>query len=140
MAFVPTSDLEERITDVLADYADSAAPLASLLEQYQVSFSDVQELIELSDMLAAQLTEVSPAPTFIDSLYQDLLGKRLESRSWWRRVPVPERVQTMPRSAKIAAGIGGITITAGMVLFTARSIYRLMGLRHRHDAATKAVA
>ncbi|MBE0689145.1 MAG: hypothetical protein IH587_03370 [Anaerolineae bacterium] len=140
MAFVPTSNLEESISSVISDYVEGVVPLENLLNQYQVSFDQVQELVELSDRLSARLAEVNPSAAFVESLYQDLLGKRQESRSWWRRVPVSERVQTMPKSAKIAAGIGGITITAGMVLLTARSVYRFLGMRHRHEAPTEALA
>ncbi len=123
-----------RISSLLADYVDGVAPLETLLKQYNVSYQQIGDLVDLADQLRGTLVEVSPSLDFTNSLLAELVGSKSAPRFWW------DRVQTMPNRVKIAAGIGGITLTAGMLLITARSLSYLLGLRHREETPREAVA
>ncbi len=123
-----------QIADFLADYADGVAPLESLLTQYNLSYQQIDDLVDLAEQLREVLVEVSPSPAFMEGLLHELIGSKHAQHLWW------SRVQTMPNRMKIAAGIGGITLTAGMLLITARSLSFLLGLRHREDAPQEVAA
>ncbi len=126
---------ESRIADLLSDYADGVAPLETLLDRYNVSYQQVSELVDLADQLRSTLVEVSPSPQFVDGLLQELIGEQQAAAlGWW------SRIQAMPTRTKLAAGIGGITLTAGVLLITARSLSHLLGLTEREEAPGKAIA
>lgn len=123
-----------QIANFLADYADGAASLDSLLAQHNLSYQQIDDLVDLTEKLRGVLVEVSPSPAFVDTLLMELVGSKDAQHLWW------SRVQTMPNRMKIAAGIGGITLTAGMLLITARSLSFLLGLRHRGEAPQEIAA
>ena len=135
----PESD--PRITNLLSDYAEGAAPLDSLLAQYQVSYAQIAELVELTDRLRMSLGEVSPSAAFIEGLYRELIEGTPMTPTLLSRLSllpdVSQRLQAIPhRRMAIAAGIGGITLA----LLTARSLSNRMALRHRGEASSEALA
>lgn len=109
-----------QIANFLADYIDGVAPLDTLLAYYDISCEQVADLIAIADQLGDVLVDVSPSPTFILQLYEDLLQENYPAQSWW------EWMQAFPTRMKLAAGFGGLTITAGVLYVTMRSL----GLGH----------
>jgi hypothetical protein len=139
-------DPDSRIASLLSDYADGVAPLDTLLAQYQVSYAQIADLVELTDRLRISLTEVTPSAAFIEELYCELVSGGVASPSLLGRLSllpdallpdVSQRLQAIPhRRMAIAAGIGGLTLA----LLTARSLSNRMGLRHRGEASREALA
>lgn len=134
-------DPDSRISSLLSDYADGVAPLDSLLAQYQVSYAQIADLVELTDRLRMSLTEVSPSAEFVEELYRELVNGGATSPSLLGRLSllpdVSQRLQAIPhRRMAIAAGIGGLTLA----LLTARSLSNRMALRHRGEASREALA
>ena len=135
-------DSDARITSLLADYMDGVAPLDNLLAEYQVSYAQIADLVELTDRLRLSLTEVSPSAAFIEGLYRELIdGAPLTTPLLSRLNVLPDdvsqRLQAIPhRRMAIAAGIGGITLA----LLTARSLSNRMALRHRGEVSSEALA
>ncbi len=136
MNLVPNFGSDRRIASVLADYADGIAPLETLLAQYQVSYSEIADLVALSDLLHSKLVAVTPSAAFVDGLYADLISGR-PGQTWYSRL-LPESLHLYPMSNRmmIAAGIGGITLA----LLTARSLSGRFGLRHRQETSREALA
>lgn len=123
-----------RIASLLADYTDGVAPLDTLLDRYRLSYHQVADLVTLTDQLHNTLVEVSPSAAFVDSLFKDLVGsspRRLDWRS---------RVRTMSPRMKVAAGIGGLTLTAGVLLLTGHSLLHLIHALQRGETPNEAVA
>jgi hypothetical protein len=136
MASLPIASQETRINNLLTDYADGVASLDTLLQQYDISYQQIAELVQLSDMLRQSLAEVTPSASFVNTLYKDLISSQQPGRAWWARVAVPRRVQSMSNRTKIAAGIGGLTL----VYLTARSLSHLLSMRHQDETSSKLVA
>jgi hypothetical protein len=136
MDSVSNSRSDRRIASVLADYADGIAPLDTLLAQYQVSYSEIADLVALSDLLSSKLAAVSPSAAFVEGLYADLASGR-PVQAWYNRL-LPESLHLYPMSNRmmIAAGIGGITLA----FLTARSLSGRFGLRHREETSREALA
>ena len=133
----PTPDPNDiQISNFLLDYVDGIAPLEALLRQYNLSYDQISDLVDLTDRLGRVLTDVTPSPEFIAALYQDLLHNQPPNHAWWNRVVVPQRVQAMSNRTKLAAGIGGLTL----VYLTARSLSYLLNMRHRDEATGEMVA
>lgn len=123
---------DARVTNLLNDYADGVAPLDALLDVYRIPSEWVNDLAALADQLRETLVAVSPTAAFVDELYKELVGHKQAARTLWGRV------QNLPPRMKLAAGIGGITLTAGVLLITARSLPHLLEtLSHRSEAAGK---
>lgn len=132
---------DPRISSLLSDYADGVAPLDSLLDQYQVSYAQIADLVELTDRLRMSLTEVSPSAAFIEGLYRELISGTPVSPTLLSRLSVlpdvSQRLQAIPhRRMAIAAGIGGLTLA----VLTARSLSNRMALRHRGETSSEALA
>ncbi|MBN1966422.1 MAG: hypothetical protein JW910_17360 [Anaerolineae bacterium] len=127
---------DQQIASVLTGYVDGVAPLEDLLLRYQVARHEVEDLIELSDDLRAILIDVLPSPAFVAQLYDALVGQSSAMTMW-------NRVQAMPPRMKLAAGIGGITITAGVagvLLITARTLRNRFDILNRAETPGKAIA
>jgi hypothetical protein len=134
-------DPNSRISSLLSDYADGVAPLDTLLAEYQVSYAQIADLVELTDRLRMSLTEVTPSAAFVEELYRELVSGGAAAPSLLGRLSllpdVSQRLQAIPhRRVAIAAGIGGLTLA----LLTARSLSNRMALRHRGEASSEALA
>jgi hypothetical protein len=130
--FIPD---DYRIADLLNDYASGVAPLDVLLAHYGVTAERVRDLAVLADQLREVLVTVSPAASFVDDLYRELVGHKRAARTLWGRV------QNMPPRVKLAAGIGGLTLTAGVLLITVRSLSHILEtLANRAEAAGESAA
>ncbi|MFC1959282.1 hypothetical protein ACFLYO_01100 [Chloroflexota bacterium] len=136
MAWMPPTNPDTPIADLLTDYVDGVAPLEILLHQYDISYHQISDLVELTGQLDNALVEVTPSTSFVDSLYTDLVNAQHHSRAWWQVVPVPRRVQLMSNRTKIAAGIGGLTL----VYLTARSLSHFLAMRQREETSNKLAA
>jgi hypothetical protein len=134
-------DPNSRISSLLSDYADGVAPLDTLMAEYQVSYAQIADLVELTDRLRMSLTEVTPSAAFVEELYRELVSGGAAAPSLLGRLSllpdVSQRLQAIPhRRVAIAAGIGGLTLA----LLTARSLSNRMALRHRGEASSEALA
>jgi hypothetical protein len=118
-----------RITNLLTDYVDGQVPLDRLLVQYNLSYHEVSELVQLTDRLKASLVEVTPSAAFVANLYDELINQA-PRRAWWQ-VSMPRSVQNMSNRTKIAASIGGLTL----VYLTARSLNNWLN-REQDDPVT----
>lgn len=106
---------DSRLIDFISDYLEGIAPLNTLLDYYDYQHADVADFIDLAEQLSEVLVEVSPSPAFVAGLYNDVLTAYYPERTWWGRL------RAVPMRMKLAAGLGGITITAGMIVITYRS-------------------
>lgn len=132
----------QHIADFLLDYVDEVASLPDLLHQYRLAYSEVEDLITLTDRLRLALFEVDPSAGFVAQLLAEFSDYRVE-RPWWSRVPgVPVRLPTMrefqqmSNRQKLAAGLGGITL----VYLTARSLSYILNLRQQDHPSREIAA
>ena len=109
-----------QVVDFLADHADAllggSANLDRLIAPYDaIAIEQVESLISVAERLSRSLIEVKPSDPFVEHLRQQLLfGREPERRTWWRRI------RQLPPRTQLAAGIGGATLTAGVVLIASR--------------------
>jgi hypothetical protein len=145
MAGMPQLQDDPRIAEFLSDHADGVAPLATLLQQYNLSHQAIGDLVRIADRLRQTLVAIAPTDAFVEQLYQELVQQKyLNNRNWWARVPaaMPMKMpalldlQHMSNRSRIAAGIGGITL----VYLTARSLSYLLNLRQRDDTSDSMIA
>jgi hypothetical protein len=107
---------ENPLHELLAAHADEliAGTLDKqlLLTRYnRLSPAEVHDLLALAEQISLALIEVSPSPEFVTELRLRLLeAARQHDRS------LLGRIRHMPRRTQLAAGIGGATLTAGVVL------------------------
>jgi hypothetical protein len=100
--------------DIFARHADSL--LTGQPFNADFTFLDAEDLalFDLAESLHATLVPVPPRPEFLAKLKRELVGETvpaLPMPAWmlrWRKLPVGYRV---------AAGVGGVTLTAGLTLF-----------------------
>jgi hypothetical protein len=127
---------EHHLQDFLMAYADALVSgtrdADSVLEQFDQDMrGQIEDLLILSDLISKVLTEVAPSDEFIAQLRSRLTeAGGPESRSLWMRI------RRLPPRAQLAAGIGGATLTAGVVFIAARTLPEALDLwRNRHAAA-----
>jgi hypothetical protein len=127
---------EHHLQDFLMAYADALVSgtrdADSVLEQFDRDMrGQVEDLLTLTDQISQVLTEVAPSEEFIAQLrYRLTEVGGPESRSLWTRI------RRLPPRTQLAAGIGGATLTAGVVLIAARTLPEALDLwRNRHAAA-----
>ena len=126
---------EQNTQNVLMAYADalvSGLPHSvDLLTGIDEDLRDsIQELFVLAGQISLGLTPVVPSEQFVAELRSRLLdvdgAHYLSLLGRWRQLP--------PKT-QIAAGIGGATLTAGVVLIAARSVSDVWDLwRNRREA------
>jgi hypothetical protein len=76
-----------------------------------------ESLFVVAERINDTLIEVVPSEHFVSQLRFDLFEKAMtEQASWW------ERLRSLPPRTQLAAGIGGATLTAGMVIIATRSM------------------
>jgi hypothetical protein len=114
---------DRQLNDLLMTHADALVggtmDVDRLLEQYDsLVNSQVRSLIALADQLNRTLVDVNPSDQFVSQLRLQLLNEGYEfgSPGLWRRI------RQLPPRTQLAAGIGGATLTAGIVLIASRSI------------------
>jgi hypothetical protein len=127
---------KQQLRELLIAHADAlvAGRLApeQLLRPYDAETrSEVIELLALAERVSRALAEVSPSEQFVAQLRRQLVEIPVsERRSWW------ERIRQLPPRTQLAAGIGGATLTAGVVLIVSRSLPGALHYwRHRRVAA-----
>jgi hypothetical protein len=115
--------IERQIQDFLMAYADSliagSPDMDQLLEQYaDIVREQVEGLLTLTERISHSLTPVTPSEQFVSQLRHDLIEVSASPahRSLWGRI------RSLPPRTQIAAGIGGATLTAGVVIIASRSM------------------
>jgi|GEM_PF-1280386 len=114
---------QRALQDLLMAHADAlvsgAADREALLSPYgEETLAEASELLALAERIQHAMSEVSPSEQFVQQLGNQLATAPtvVPSRSLWGRVRhLPPRVQ-------LAAGIGGATLTAGVVLLISRAL------------------
>jgi hypothetical protein len=114
--------VERQIQGFLMAYADALVSDTldpdQLLKQYHdVVRCQVEGLLTLSERISRSLAEVTPSEQFVSQLRRDLIeAASPDHRSLWGRI------RSLPPRTQIAAGLGGATLTAGVVLIASRSM------------------
>jgi hypothetical protein len=114
--------VERQVQGFLMAYADALVSekpdLDQLLRQYDnVVRSQVEGLLTLTERISRSLTQVAPSEQFVVQLRHDLIEASSPDRvSLWGRI------RSLPPRTQIAAGLGGATLTAGVVLIASRSM------------------
>lgn len=109
-----------QLPDFLAEHADALlgghVDLSRLLAPYdRIAFEQIDDLVSIAERLSRTLVEVTPSDQFVEHLRQQLLfGPQTERRTWW------QWIRQLPPRTQLAAGIGGATLTAGVVLIASR--------------------
>ena len=109
-------ELLMRHADALVSGAEDREALLSAYDDE--TRAEAAELLALAERIQHTMTEVAPSEQFVRQLAVQLATAPtvVPSRSLWGRVRhLPPRVQ-------LAAGIGGATLTAGVVLLISRSL------------------
>jgi hypothetical protein len=89
----------------------------------------VESLLDLAEDVQRVMTGVVPSEHFVRQLGLQLTASSDDALSWWHKL------RQLPPRTQIAAGIGGATITAGLVLLASRSMPdALETWRNRHTA------
>ncbi|MBN1565895.1 MAG: hypothetical protein JXA10_18780 [Anaerolineae bacterium] len=114
--------LRDQIQTLLINHADAiligAADRERLLEPYDnVLREQAESLFIVAERINDALIEVVPSEQFVTQLRYDLLATAQAQRESWL-----DRIRSLPPRTQLAAGIGGATLTAGMVLIATRSM------------------
>lgn len=122
--------LKRQVQHVLAAHADAllagTVDREKLLEPYdEVIREQVESLFTLAERIHASVSEVAPSDHFVSQLRFDLLEQAARQMTW------REWLRNLPPRTQWAAGIGGATLTAGVVLIASRSTLEFW--RNRRD-------
>lgn len=115
--------------DVLAAHADAlisnGAAHASPRQLYADPAEDeLAALLRLAERVERAMPPVTLSEAYVAQLRHRLLESDLqETLSLWRRI------RQLPPRTQLAAGIGGATLTAGVVILATRSVYDVLGSR-----------
>lgn len=111
------------LEDALIAHADAlvAGTLdrEALLSQVDhVMRSQLEALMDIAERVQRSMTVVSPSEQFVKQLAHDLaIGADVEEQT------LLDRIRYLPPAVQLAAaGIGGVTLTAGIVLIASRSM------------------
>ncbi len=127
---------EQQLQDFLMVHADAliagTMDRETLLTQADwVIRSQVEYLFDLAENVQRVMTDVAPSDQFVKQLGLQLTASTdHDMQSWWHWVR-----QLSPRT-QIAAGIGGATITAGLVLLATRSMPEALEFWRNRRTAT----
>ncbi|MBI5958648.1 MAG: hypothetical protein HY866_07935 [Chloroflexi bacterium] len=115
---------ERQIQDLLMTHAEALISGTLNLDHLLASLDQearhqVADLFSLAERVSSALIEVDPSEKFVASLRQELAladAAMLQHDSIW------QWIRHLPPRTQIAAGIGGATLTAGMVLIASRTL------------------
>jgi hypothetical protein len=119
---IPFLSREHSIEDALTAYTDALLAGAADPDQFLKPYNEFERnqigrLLALVERLSRALVPVAPSEQFVNNLRHALLeAAPSERRTLWRRI------RSLPPRTQIAAGIGGATLTAGVVLLASRSM------------------
>jgi hypothetical protein len=116
------------VEDILAEYADGLAAgslqAQDLIQKYDIqAHSELAALLKLAQALETILVEVEPSPEFVLDLRRELLH---EPQTVLHRLSKLSNSQM----GQLAAGLGGLTLAAGILWLAGRSYL------HRREGAT----
>lgn len=131
------SRADQQLKDFLMAHADALVAgdldVDRLLAHYDgVAREQVQSFIDVAERVSQALPEVAPSEQFVAYLRMQLSdAAQADQVNWWERMR-----QLSPRT-QLAAGIGGATLTAGVVLLATRPLLdALDDWRERRDTTT----
>jgi hypothetical protein len=136
LSFINRRRADAQIRDLLLAHADALVSgtldLNRLLAKHrQVPLSQVEDLFALAEQIQRTLVQVTPSEQFVARLHQELLApEEVAARSWWGRL------RGLPPRTQLAAGIGGATLTAGVVILASRSVPDAIDHWRQRRAAT----
>lgn len=111
---------DRRAGDMLLAYADTLVAGLAWSLPFNKHGSDSErseDLFALTEQLHHTLVPVDPSPIFVRELRSHLMDFQLaDTPSLW------ERTRHLPLPVQIAAGLGGATLTAGLVLVARRPL------------------
>jgi hypothetical protein len=110
--------MNTRPEDILAEYAEGLVrqevDLKALLQKYEVApDSELEALLQLAASLEKVLVGATPTVAFVEALRQKLAGN-----------PSPallSRVRSLSTAQQIVAGLGGLTLAAGILWIARKS-------------------
>ena len=111
-----------QLQDVLLAHADALvrgeAERDVLLAHYDATIRDqAVELMDIAERIQNSMPAVRPSERFVAQLGHQLAQHTGDDpQSLW------ERIRDLPPGMQLAAGIGGATITAGLVLIASRTM------------------
>ena len=92
---------------------------------------DLEALLRLSERIERAMPAVAPSEQYVAQLRHRLLESDPQGTlSLWRRI------RQLPPRTQLAAGIGGATLTAGVVILATRSVYDALGNRRNRRTVT----
>ncbi len=111
--------------DALISHSAAHAPLRRAITE--AGASDLEALLRLAESIEQAMPAVAPSEPYVAQLHHRLLeSDPQKTLSLWRRI------RQLPPHTLLAAGIGGATLTAGVVILAARSVYDVLGSRRNH--------
>lgn len=113
---------DQRLNDVLIAHADAVIAgnldREALLAQYDFMVrSDVETLMDVAERMHQSLPQVVPSDQFVKQLGIEL-RRSIDDES----LSLLDRIRYLPPGIQLVAGIGGATLTAGLVLIASRSM------------------
>lgn len=120
--------------NLLMAHADALVTGSPVREQVRAACAqsgetELEALLALAERVERAMPPVAPSERFVAELRQRLLqAEKQQSVSLWGRV------QRLPLRTRVAAGIGGATLTAGVVFLATRSVYDALGNRRNRRA------
>lgn len=109
-----------QLTGFLADRANALFGNSASLDRFigpydRIAVDQVEGFADIVERLSRTLVEVKPSDAFVEQLRQQLLfGQRPDPQTMW------QRIHQLPLRMRLAAGIGGATLTAGVLLIASR--------------------
>jgi hypothetical protein len=126
--------IRHQIQNLLMSHADALIAGSLDLEKALEPYDDVireqtSSLLQVAERLTDALVEVTPSDQFVSALRYELVETALfDQATWW------DRLRSLPPRTQWAAGIGGATLTAGVVLIATRSMPNALEFwRNRRD-------
>ncbi len=122
--------------NLLMAHADALVAGSPVSEQMRLACArsgetELKALLALAERIERAMPPVAPSEQFVMELRQRLLqAEKRQAVSLWGRV------QRLPLHTRVAAGIGGATLTAGVVFLATRSVYEALGNRRNRRAIT----
>lgn len=109
--------LDAQLAALIAGHAFAAVP-----EQYGLSgarATEAYDLMHLAQHLSEVLVALPPSPEYVARLKNELVGNLTPALILrWRKLPAAYR---------LAARLGGLTLTAGLALIASRRVLGLLG-------------